>query len=230
MRARGRGTSGRAAHNAGLFDGLIVDEPTRGGSGQFIPGGRPSPGTEIKPGQRLSPTTELKPGQRLSPETEFKPGQVAYNKLPVGSETVRTDPKGKRRAWVKVGEPNRWRLRAVVVWERENEPVPKGMVVHHKDRNSLNDRLANLEILTRAEHANEHRSEVEQSRLTGSRRARAKVSPEDVVEIRRLFASGVHWRTIASRFGISKPSVHGITSRRTWKDIPEKPSIDGVAS
>lgn len=98
-------------------------------------------------------------GERPSPGTEFKPGQPAPNKLPVGSVTVRTF-RGVRRAWVKVAEPNVWRERAKVVWESRHGPIPRGMVIHHRDRDTLNDAPSNLACLTRRQHAEEHADEV----------------------------------------------------------------------
>lgn len=99
-------------------------------------------------------------GLRMSPGTEFKKGQRARNWVPVGSETERNDKSGRRRGYVKIGEPNKWRERAIVVWERHHgRKLPRGHVVHHRDRNSLNDSPDNLEALTRAAHLNEHRHE-----------------------------------------------------------------------
>tara|TARA_R100001244_G_scaffold2541_1_gene3930 strand:- start:9295 stop:9837 length:543 start_codon:yes stop_codon:yes gene_type:complete len=98
-------------------------------------------------------------GLRLSPATEWKKGQRGRNWMPVGSETVRTCKGGHRRAFVKLAEPNVWRERAIVVWEAVNGPLPEGMVVHHEDRDPLNDDLGNLTALTRAEHLAEHRNE-----------------------------------------------------------------------
>jgi hypothetical protein len=76
----------------------------------------------------------------------------------VGTERVRDYGNGPR-VWVKVEQPRRWKARAVVVWEESNGPVPSGSVVHHEDRDSLNDALENLRCLTRAEHLDEHRND-----------------------------------------------------------------------
>lgn len=108
----------------------------------------------------LSPWNKGLKGLRLSPETEWKKGRKSENWMPVGSETERRDKNGRMRAFVKVSEPNVWRERALVVWEAMNGPLPKGCVVHHKDRNSLNDAPTNLEAMTRAEHLKEHRDEI----------------------------------------------------------------------
>ena len=141
-------------------DEIIVERD----AGRFVPGTRPSPATEIQRGQHLSVATEIKPGQHLSATTEFKPGQPAHNKLPVGSVTTRM-VFGRPRAFVKIAEPNVWRARAKVVWEREHGcRLPRGKVVHHKDRDTMNDAPENLVALTRSEHAMEHADE---ARLAG---------------------------------------------------------------
>jgi hypothetical protein len=129
--------------------------------GRFVAGRSYSPQTQFKPGMRVAPATEFKPGEHRSAATEFKPGQDAHNHLPVGSVRVRRETHtGLDRAWVKTAEPNEWRKRAVVVWESLHGPVPRGSVVHHRDRNSLNDEPANLQAMTRKEHADEHRGEL----------------------------------------------------------------------
>jgi len=99
-------------------------------------------------------------GIHLSPSSEFTHGQVPINYLPVGVVQIRKRKRGgKKRAWVKVADPNVWRLRAKVVWEEHNGPIPKGLLIHHINRNTLDDHIANLQCLTRAEHLKEHRHE-----------------------------------------------------------------------
>lgn len=41
-------------------------------------------------------------------------------------------------------------------WEKFNGPVPCGFEVHHKDSNSANNSISNLEILESAEHSRMH--------------------------------------------------------------------------
>jgi len=134
--------------------------------GRFLVGQSYSPQTQFKPGMRAAPATEFKRGERRSVATEFTPGQEAHNRLPIGAVRVRRETHtGLDRAWVKTAEPNVWRKRAVVVWEELNGPVPRGSVVHHRDRNSLNDESSNLQALTRKEHAVEHSQELQAGRL-----------------------------------------------------------------
>ena len=98
-------------------------------------------------------------GIRLSPKTEFKKGMVSDKRAPVGEVRERKTKGGVVRAFVKVAEPNVWQVRAKVVLEQHNGPLPRGYVIHHKDRNPLNDDLENLQAMTRAEHIEEHRNE-----------------------------------------------------------------------
>lgn len=103
--------------------------------------------------------------RRNSQQTEFKKGCNSEKALLLGTERVRQrrNRLDQPRVWVKVAE-HEWKLRAVLVWEREHGLLPKGIVVHHRDRNSLNDVPENLVALTRAEHIVEHRAEYEEKR------------------------------------------------------------------
>lgn len=97
----------------------------------------------------------------------FKKGAIPLNKHQIGDIVQRTNAReGKPRMWIKVadnGGSSDWKLMAVVVWEKNHGQLPKGMVVHHKDRNQLNDDISNLQALTRADHLKEHRGEHKKS-------------------------------------------------------------------
>ncbi len=111
-------------------------------------------------------------GIHLSPETEFKKGQKNLNKLPVGAATIRTRNRDlKPRAFIKIAEPNVWRLRCHVVWEEHYGEIPKGIVIHHIDRDTLNDEITNLAAVSRAWHLKDHKPEIEPKRLEGIKNA-----------------------------------------------------------
>lgn len=113
----------------------------------------------------------IAPGERHSQSTEFKRGQLARNKLPAGAVRERRETNtGLMRAWVKVAEPNVWQKRAIVVWESVHGPLPQGQVVHHRDRNSLNDEPDNLVALTMTAHQAEHELEMAEARVAAARR------------------------------------------------------------
>ena len=87
-------------------------------------------------------------------ETQFKKGQVSQNHLPVGSVRVRRSYKGKKPyVWEKVAEPNKWRMKHVLEWERHNGPVPKGKIVVFADGDTLNTDISNLLLVSRSQHA-----------------------------------------------------------------------------
>jgi DNA invertase Pin-like site-specific DNA recombinase len=56
-------------------------------------------------------------------------------------------------------------------------------------------------------------------RVVGTRNGRAKLTPDDVREIRRRCADGEEASTIAVDFGISRSTVYDIKSGRIWKSV-----------
>lgn len=85
------------------------------------------------------------PGQVNS--GSFKKGNVPINHKPVGSERIDVDG----YTLVKVAEPNKWRLKHVLIWEKENGPVPKTHSVLFLDQNKRNFSLDNLKLVSKAE-------------------------------------------------------------------------------
>jgi len=81
-------------------------------------------------------------------ETQFKKGQRPLNYRPVGSERITDD-----YVMVKVADPRTWKMKHVVVWEKENGPVPKGYTVIFGDKNRRNFELNNLILVSREQLA-----------------------------------------------------------------------------
>lgn len=52
----------------------------------------------------------------------------------------------------------------MLVCEAKHGPVVRGLVIHYRDRDSLNDAPTNFQALTRKEHAAECRGELEAAR------------------------------------------------------------------
>lgn len=109
-------------------------------------------------------------GIHLSPDTEFKPGHVSTKRCPIGTTRVRVFRKDgelhSARAFVKVAQPDVWKLRSHVMWEKAHGPIPKGMLLHYKNDDEMDDRLSNFALLTRAKHLATHRPQFEGKRRT----------------------------------------------------------------
>lgn len=87
-------------------------------------------------------------------ETQFKKGNIPPNHKPVGTMSIRSnDKKGQKYVYEKVAEPNKWRLKHILEWERHNGPVPKGKVIIFADGNSLNADISNLVMIDRSQLA-----------------------------------------------------------------------------
>lgn len=120
-------------------------------------------------------------GLHLSPDTEFKKGQTSITHLPIGSVRIRHSRHNGHRAFVKIAEPNVWRLRCRVVWEEHYGPLPRGLLIHHIDRNTLNDEVQNLAGINRAWHLKEHRHEIETGKRAALSRKRNTRRNDEVV-------------------------------------------------
>jgi len=95
-------------------------------------------------------------------KTSFKKGMTPNNKVPIGTITQRTNKRGNNdtRNFIKIAEPSKWEPLAKYRWEKQNGNIPKGMIIHHKNRNKMDDTIQNLQLMTRKEHLKEHRSEI----------------------------------------------------------------------
>lgn len=79
--------------------------------------------------------------------TRFQKGNIPHNHRPVGSERTTIDGYIE----VKVAEPNKWKTKAVVIYEEEYGKIPKGHKVIYLDGNRQNLDISNLKVISSAE-------------------------------------------------------------------------------
>ena len=78
-------------------------------------------------------------------KTRFKKGLKSHNKKPLGSERICTKD---GYIIVKVGEPDVWKHKHRVVWEKVNGPIPKGHKIVFLDGDKNNISIDNLKIVS----------------------------------------------------------------------------------
>ena len=91
-----------------------------------------------------------------------------------------------------------------VFYERHVGPIPDGLDLDHLCRNRACVNPAHLEPVTRAENLR--------------RGSRAKLTHNDVREIRRLLGTATH-QNLADRFGVSDATISNIKAGRTWRGV-----------
>lgn len=123
-----------------------------------IKGLRLSPDSEFKRGS--IPWNREKKGIHLSPKSEFKRGSIPKNKVPIGTIKIRPDSQHHPRNWIKVDEPNVWEPYYRFLWRQAFGSIPDDKVLHHMNGIHNDDRLENLELLSRPEHASVHKKSV----------------------------------------------------------------------
>lgn len=80
--------------------------------------------------------------------TRFHKGNTPHNHREIGSERITKDGYIE----IKIAEPNKWKLKHRHIWETENGPIPKGMILIFKDNNSQNITTENLQLISKAEN------------------------------------------------------------------------------
>jgi len=89
-------------------------------------------------------------------------------------------------------------------------PIPPDLEVNHKDGDKLNNRLDNLEFMTRLENA--------QHALHVLGTYGRKLDWQRVRAIRRRLDDGVNARAIAAEEGVSPRMIHKIKRNKAWKE------------
>lgn len=140
---------------------------------------------------------------------------------PRRADTGRSKEDGYLRVQFTVGKTRYHMAAHRLVWMVANQRlIPTGMEVNHKDGNKSNNDPTNLEITTHAGntmHALHTLGHMKNRKTSG-----AKLTPEQVIEIRRLCDDKVMSKAaIADHFKVTVKTIRNIANRAKWADIPE---------
>ena len=80
-------------------------------------------------------------------KTSFKKGTIPPNQVPIGTESIAKGGYIK----VKVGEPNKWKLKQRYIYEQYYGEIPKDCNVIFADKNIRNFDINNLILVSKAE-------------------------------------------------------------------------------
>lgn len=87
-------------------------------------------------------------------ETQFRKGNVPPNHKPIGSISIRNNyKKGQKYVYEKVAEPNVWKMKHILEWERHNGPIPEGKIIIFADGDTTNTDISNLVMINRSQIA-----------------------------------------------------------------------------
>lgn len=109
-----------------------------------------------------------------------------------------------------------------VVWEFFNGESDLNLTINHKNGNTLDNHIDNLELITNQENS-EHGHKVLKrgngSRNKGSVNPRARLVEDQVKVIKQRLRDGENYRVIAEDYGVSPLTIHSIKRGANWKEV-----------
>jgi hypothetical protein len=97
-------------------------------------------------------------------------------------------------------------------------PVPPSQEVNHRNGLKTDNRLENLEYVSRARNL-EHAREIGLYSVTGEANPMAVLTAEQALEVRRLHASGLGYKCIGKLLGRPWGTIRNVVKRKTWRHV-----------
>lgn len=106
-------------------------------------------------------------------------------------------------------------------WKFAFGDLPAGVCVLHRCDNPPCCNPRHLFTGSRADNIRDMIVKGRDRKAHGAANGLAKLTDDQVREMRRLYAEGAYQRTLAKRFGISQGAVSAIVTRRTWRHVED---------
>lgn len=107
-----------------------------------------------------------------------------------------------------------------IVLETFVGPRPPGGCCRHLDGIRTRNRLTNLAWGTYRENTLDKVTHGRVPNRKGMAHPMAKLTDQDVLRIRTLFAQGYLQDTLVEMFGVPQPTISNVVTRRSWKHLP----------
>jgi len=108
-----------------------------------------------------------------------------------------------------------------LVLEAHVGPAPEGCEVNHRNGAKTDNCVENLEWVTRSENMRHAYDVLGFESACGEAHGSAKNTREDVLEIRRLAATGeLTQAELGKMFGVDRTTISLIVRRETWQHLP----------
>ena len=105
-------------------------------------------------------------------------------------------------------------------WERVHGPIPPGMAVCHRCDNPKCVNVEHLFLGTHSDNMRDKAAKGRSHRPSGAKNGRARLSPADVLEVRRLRADEkFSQQKIADIYGVSQQTISHLLRGETWKEV-----------
>jgi len=112
-----------------------------------------------------------------------------------------------------------------LIWQTFVGEIPAGLEINHKNGERRDNRLSNLEVVTRSENkAHSFRvlgRPAPNYPSFGERNGSAKLTAAEVQEIRRMRQSGVYQHEIAKKFGVTQRVISLIERKLLWSHVTD---------
>lgn len=99
-------------------------------------------------------------------------------------------------------------------------PRPPGAQINHRSGDKRDNRVSNLEYVTGLENIRHARAAglFQANQPRGQKHGMSKLTEDQVRQIRALRGTAT-LAELAQRFGVAKPTVHHVVTRKTWKHV-----------